>query len=298
MTLPHIYERIGRLPPNIITLLNGFAKVNPFGICIYGTSQHAEKGAKSVVLPAAPVCVMIHPSKDQQDCCTVINVKIEEHCPASLCTVGGKQQHSVFCCLFPEPSGMPAGVWARSASASEIEVNWQALSFTPERVLGYEVNSTLLNGNRNNTHNTIQMLVINPCWNSKPSLPNYALPWKWPFQLGKYYSQNYTVLCTSPTENMSEGFQENKRKLPVHMPGSYRISWYRASWQSVLQCCSRHHVRVARSAIIPQQKLLLKTVDNRASPWELSFSHCSLNRNIELLHFRTKTADCILSHLQ
>uniref|UniRef100_A0A1A7WQI3 Contactin 3 (Plasmacytoma associated) n=2 Tax=Iconisemion striatum TaxID=60296 RepID=A0A1A7WQI3_9TELE len=38
-----------------------------------------------------------------------------------------------------EPSGMPAGVWARSVSASEIEVNWQALSITPERVLGYEV---------------------------------------------------------------------------------------------------------------------------------------------------------------
>ncbi|KAG8002756.1 Contactin-3 [Nibea albiflora] len=38
-----------------------------------------------------------------------------------------------------EPSGMPTGVWARSVSASEIEVNWQALSFTPERVLGYEV---------------------------------------------------------------------------------------------------------------------------------------------------------------
>uniref|UniRef100_A0A3Q3WSB8 Uncharacterized protein n=1 Tax=Mola mola TaxID=94237 RepID=A0A3Q3WSB8_MOLML len=37
------------------------------------------------------------------------------------------------------PSGMPAGVWARSVSASEIEVNWQALSFSPERVLGYEV---------------------------------------------------------------------------------------------------------------------------------------------------------------
>ncbi|TWW56518.1 Contactin-3 Brain-derived immunoglobulin superfamily protein 1 [Takifugu flavidus] len=38
-----------------------------------------------------------------------------------------------------EPSGMPAGVWARSVSASEIEVNWQALSYSPERVLGYEV---------------------------------------------------------------------------------------------------------------------------------------------------------------
>uniref|UniRef100_A0A1A8I5F0 Contactin 3 (Plasmacytoma associated) n=1 Tax=Nothobranchius kuhntae TaxID=321403 RepID=A0A1A8I5F0_NOTKU len=38
-----------------------------------------------------------------------------------------------------EPSGMPAGVWARSVSASEIEVNWQALPITPERVLGYEV---------------------------------------------------------------------------------------------------------------------------------------------------------------
>uniref|UniRef100_A0A8C6Q6V0 Contactin 3 n=1 Tax=Nothobranchius furzeri TaxID=105023 RepID=A0A8C6Q6V0_NOTFU len=30
-------------------------------------------------------------------------------------------------------------VWARSVSASEIEVNWQALPITPERVLGYEV---------------------------------------------------------------------------------------------------------------------------------------------------------------
>ncbi|TNN87708.1 Contactin-3 [Liparis tanakae] len=38
-----------------------------------------------------------------------------------------------------EPSGTPAGVWARSVSASEIEVNWQALPFSPERVLGYEV---------------------------------------------------------------------------------------------------------------------------------------------------------------
>uniref|UniRef100_A0A3B3TXM3 Contactin-3-like n=1 Tax=Poecilia latipinna TaxID=48699 RepID=A0A3B3TXM3_9TELE len=38
-----------------------------------------------------------------------------------------------------EPSGMPAGVWARSVAASEIEVNWQALTITPERVLGYEV---------------------------------------------------------------------------------------------------------------------------------------------------------------
>ncbi|KAM8830683.1 contactin-3-like [Synchiropus picturatus] len=38
-----------------------------------------------------------------------------------------------------EPSGTPVGVWARSVSASEIEVNWQPLSFTPERVLGYEV---------------------------------------------------------------------------------------------------------------------------------------------------------------
>ncbi|XP_061759853.1 contactin-3 [Nerophis ophidion] len=38
-----------------------------------------------------------------------------------------------------EPSGIPVGVWARSVSAYEIEVNWQPLSFTPERVLGYEV---------------------------------------------------------------------------------------------------------------------------------------------------------------
>uniref|UniRef100_A0AAY4BKN4 Contactin 3a, tandem duplicate 2 n=1 Tax=Denticeps clupeoides TaxID=299321 RepID=A0AAY4BKN4_9TELE len=38
-----------------------------------------------------------------------------------------------------EPSGVPGGVWARSVSASEIEVYWQCLVSTPERVLGYEV---------------------------------------------------------------------------------------------------------------------------------------------------------------
>ncbi|XP_024915066.1 contactin-3 [Cynoglossus semilaevis] len=38
-----------------------------------------------------------------------------------------------------EPSGMPSGVWARSVSSSEIEVNWQVLSYSPERILGYEV---------------------------------------------------------------------------------------------------------------------------------------------------------------
>lgn len=66
---------------------------------------------------------------------------------------GGGRAHSPVC-LFSEPSGMPAGVWARSVSASEIEVNWQALSNSPERVLGYEVHFSLLNGNRNHTHTT------------------------------------------------------------------------------------------------------------------------------------------------
>uniref|UniRef100_A0A8C2J963 Contactin 3a, tandem duplicate 2 n=1 Tax=Cyprinus carpio TaxID=7962 RepID=A0A8C2J963_CYPCA len=38
-----------------------------------------------------------------------------------------------------EPSGVPDGVWARSISATEIEVSWHILSASPERVLGYEV---------------------------------------------------------------------------------------------------------------------------------------------------------------
>ncbi|XP_041954684.1 contactin-3 [Alosa sapidissima] len=39
-----------------------------------------------------------------------------------------------------EPSGVPGRVWVRSASASEIEVNWLPLAASsPERVLGYEV---------------------------------------------------------------------------------------------------------------------------------------------------------------
>ncbi|XP_055044210.2 contactin-3 [Misgurnus anguillicaudatus] len=38
-----------------------------------------------------------------------------------------------------EPSGVPGGVWARSISATEIEVIWHILTSSPERVLGYEV---------------------------------------------------------------------------------------------------------------------------------------------------------------
>ena len=118
---------------------------------------------------------------------------------------------------------MPAGVWARSVSASEIEVNWQALSFTPERVLGYEVHFTLLNGNRNHTQHNSN--ACHPCCTSKPSLPNSALPWKWLFQLGDCYSQIYTVLCTN-TKNMSKTcVQENKGKLPVHMPFRVAVSY-------------------------------------------------------------------------
>lgn len=64
------------------------------------------------------------------------------------------------CCLFPEPSGMPAGVWARSVSASEIEVNWQALSYSPERVLGYEVHFIVSNESSNHMHAAIPAPVI------------------------------------------------------------------------------------------------------------------------------------------
>ena len=46
---------------------------------------------------------------------------------------------AVPCRVISEPSSMPVGVWARSISASEIEVNWQTVSFHAERVLGYEV---------------------------------------------------------------------------------------------------------------------------------------------------------------
>lgn len=154
---------------------------------------------------------MIHPSRDQQECRTVINVKIEEICSARLCAAGRRQQRSVSCCLFSEPSGMPAGVWARSVSASEIEVNWQALSFTPERVLGYEVHFTLLNGNRNHTqHNS--NACHRSCCTSKPSLPNSASPWKWLFQLGDFYRQNYTVLCTNAAGKHVRAFSREQKE--------------------------------------------------------------------------------------
>lgn len=122
------------------------------------------------------------------------------------------QKCSVSCCLFSEPSGMPAGVWARSVSASEIEVNWQALSFTPERVLGYEVHFTLLNGNRNHTrHNS--NACHHPRCTSKPSLPNSASPWKWLFQSGDRYSRNYTVLCSNATGKHVEAFSREQKKI-------------------------------------------------------------------------------------
>lgn len=45
----------------------------------------------------------------------------------------------LFLSFLSEPSGIPDGVWARSISATEIEVSWHILSASPERVLGYEV---------------------------------------------------------------------------------------------------------------------------------------------------------------
>lgn len=141
------------------------------------------------------MCVIIHPSKDQQECHSYKCKKMAAIWTACLCAVGRRQQYSVSCCLFSEPSGMPAGVWARSVSASEIEVNWQALSFTPERVLGYEVHFTLLNGNRNHTQRNSN--ACHPRCTSKPLLPNSALPWKRLVLLGNCCSQMYTVLCTN-----------------------------------------------------------------------------------------------------
>lgn len=146
---------------------------------------------------------------------TVINVKIEEICSARFCAFGRRRHSSVSRCLFSEPSEKPAGVRARSVSASEIEVNWQALSFIPERVLGYEVHFTLLNGNRNHTHiltsNTIQMLTINPCCTSKPSLPNSASPWKWLFHLADCYCQKlYSSLWQHDRKTCQSVFKRTK----------------------------------------------------------------------------------------
>lgn len=79
---------------------------------------------------------------------------------------------------------MPAGVWARSVSASEIEVNWQALSYSPERVLGYEVHFNVSNGNRNHTHTAIPAPVITPV------VPHSL-----------HLQPNHTLLCAALTGN-------------------------------------------------------------------------------------------------
>lgn len=103
---------------------------------------------------------------------------------------------------------MPAGVWARSVSASEIEVNWQALSFSPERVLGYEVHFTLLNGNRNHTqHNSYSCHW--PCRTWEPSLPAKIIQFFVPTR----------------QQNISEWCQENKIKVPVHKTVSVAVSY-------------------------------------------------------------------------
>lgn len=111
--------------------------------------------------------------------------------------LGRRRLCTVSCCLFSEPSGMPAGVWARSVSASEIEVNWQALSFSPERVLGYEVLFTLLNGNRNHTHTPQFKCLSSPRCTSEPPLTAKILHFFVPKR----------------QENISEHFKENKSKI-------------------------------------------------------------------------------------
>lgn len=97
---------------------------------------------------------------------------------------------------------MPAGVWARSVSASEIEVNWQALSNSPERVLGYEVHFSLLNGNRNHTHTQHDSNACQrPCRSFEPSLTAKIIQF----------------FVAARQENISECFQrEQKEKTPVH----------------------------------------------------------------------------------
>ena len=98
------------------------------------------------LLPAPTVYVFIYSSRQN---------KTTLRCPESQngrhALLEGGLRHSPCCCLFSEPSGMPAGVWARSVSASEIEVTWQALAYSSERVLGYEVHFNISNGNRNHT---------------------------------------------------------------------------------------------------------------------------------------------------
>lgn len=101
--------------------------------------------ARAVAAPTT--LVFVYPSRQKKTtlCCS-------ESQNGRHALLEGGLRRSPCCCLFSEPSGMPAGVWARSVSASEIEVNWQALSYSPERVLGYEVHFHVSNVNRNRTH--------------------------------------------------------------------------------------------------------------------------------------------------
>lgn len=80
---------------------------------------------------------------------------------------------------------MPAGVWARSVSASEIEVNWQALFYSPERVLGYEVHLNF--SNRNHTHTRRNSSAYH---RHHPVLPHSL-----------HLQPNHTLLCAQLTGN-------------------------------------------------------------------------------------------------
>lgn len=129
---------------------------------------------------------------------------------------------------------MPAGVWARSVSASEIEVNWQAVSLTPERVLGYEVRFTLGKW-KQKSHNS--NACHHPCCTSEPSLPKLRVVMAMAVSVGRLLQPKlYSSLWRHDRKTCQSVFiylfiwgfffpPENKRKLPVRAPFHVAVAY-------------------------------------------------------------------------
>lgn len=154
---------------------------------------------------------------------------------------------------------------------------------------------TLLNGNRNHTQYNSNA-CHHPCCTSEPSLPNSASPWKWLFQSGDCYSQNYTVLCTNTTrKHVRAFFQRTKKTAGPHafscccqfqgiMIRSFMIVCaailYQTSCQNTKKC---HHTAPENCVMILKTVCCCLTIKHfynltKQPHGNLQSCHCSLNK--------------------
>uniref|UniRef100_A0AAQ5YBA6 Contactin 3a, tandem duplicate 2 n=1 Tax=Amphiprion ocellaris TaxID=80972 RepID=A0AAQ5YBA6_AMPOC len=122
-----------------------------------------------------------------------------------------------------EPSGMPAGVWARSVSASEIEVNWQSkpvchdISQNDKRLLPWNQTSVTVSGLAGNTQYFLTVSAFNtagtgpflPAINvttkkPPPSQPPLNVEWT---LIGSHLSLYWEPVVATESESEVTGYQ-------------------------------------------------------------------------------------------